>query len=92
MKVRFDKKKLMEVLDPASSISQTKNTLMTVDGLLFECPPDRNYGEYDVENPDSCRISAFDLDKGMRGDQGGGKGNGQTKFVYCYEITSKTKE
>ncbi len=66
MKVRFDKKKLMEVLDPASSISQTKNTLMTVDGLLFECPPDRNYGEYDVENPDSCRISAFDLDKGMR--------------------------
>ena len=66
MKARFDKKKLMEVLDPAASISQTKNTLMTVDGLLFECPPDRAYGEYDVENPSSCRISAFDLDKGMR--------------------------
>ena len=32
------------------------------------------------------------LDKGMKGDQGGGKGNGQTKFVYCYEITSETKE
>lgn len=37
-------------------------------------------------------VEKYYLDKGMRGGPGGGKGEGKTKFVYCYEITSNTKE
>lgn len=37
-------------------------------------------------------VEAFYLAKGMDGDKGGGKGNGQTKIVYCYEISDHTKE
>ena len=39
MKVTFDKAKLLGALLPAAGISQVKNTLTTVEGLLFECPP-----------------------------------------------------
>ena len=38
------------------------------------------------------QVENYYLEKGMRGGQGGGKGNGQTKYVYCYEITNNTKE
>lgn len=37
-------------------------------------------------------VEAYYLGKGMDGGTGGGKGNGQTKYVYCYEITNNTKE
>jgi len=66
MKVTFRKKELMAALVPAAGISQTKNTYAFCDGLLFECPPDKRFGDYDTGNPDLCRISAFDLEKGLR--------------------------
>ncbi|MBE6541694.1 MAG: DNA polymerase III subunit beta [Ruminococcaceae bacterium] len=66
MKATFDKQKLLAALIPAAGISQTKNTLTAVDGLLFECPPDPKYGDYDTDRDDLCRISAFDLEKGLR--------------------------
>ncbi len=66
MKVTFEKSKLLGALGPAAGISQTKNTLVSVDGLLFECPPNKRYGDYDLDNPNLCRISAFDLEKGLR--------------------------
>ena len=66
MKVSFDKQTLLSALNPAAGISQTKNTLAAVDGLLFECPPNPRYGDYDTDNPNLCRISAFDLEKGLR--------------------------
>lgn len=66
MKAVFDKQKLLEALVSAAGISQTKNTLVHVDGLLFECPPNAKYGEYDVDDMTVCRISAFDLEKGIR--------------------------
>lgn len=37
-------------------------------------------------------IEKLYLDKGMNGGDGGGKGNGKTKYVYCYEINEHTKE
>ncbi len=66
MKATFDKQKLLAALTPAASISQTKNTLVSVDGLLFECPPNPKFGDYDNDDPNLCRISAFDLEKGLR--------------------------
>ena len=66
MKATFDKQKLLAALTPAAGISQTKNTLVSVDGLLFECPPDPKFGDLDDSNPNFCRISAFDLEKGLR--------------------------
>lgn len=66
MKAIFDKQKLLAAIVPPAGISQTKNTLTAVDGLLFECPPDPKYGDYDTDNEHLCRISAFDLEKGLR--------------------------
>ncbi len=66
MKVSFDKAELLAAIAPPAGISQTKNTLTAVDGLLFECPPNPKYGDYDTDRDDLCRISAFDLDKGLR--------------------------
>lgn len=66
MKVTFDKQTLLNALTPAAGISQAKNTLVSVDGLLFECPPNPKFGDIDTDNKNSCRISAFDLEKGLR--------------------------
>ena len=66
MKATFSKKNLMAALVPAAGISQTQNTYAPCDGLLFECPPDKRFGDYDLGNPDLCRISAFDFEKGLR--------------------------
>ena len=66
MKATFDKQKLLAALTPAAGISQSKNTMASVDGLLFECPPDPRLGEVEDPNPNLCRISAFDLEKGLR--------------------------
>ena len=66
MKATFDKQKLLAAIAPPAGISQTKNTLTSVDGLLFECPPNPKYGDYDTDKPNLCRISAFDLEKGLR--------------------------
>ncbi|MCR5682200.1 MAG: hypothetical protein K6G29_07115, partial [Clostridiales bacterium] len=61
MKVTFDKQTLLGAIVPAAGISTTKNTLATVEGLLFECPPNPKFGEYEGEDKNVCRISAFDL-------------------------------
>lgn len=66
MKVTFHKKNLMKVLGPAAGIPLSKNTYLPCDGLLFECPPDRRFGENPSNASDLCRISAFDLDIGLR--------------------------
>ncbi len=66
MRVTFDKDKLMTALMPAAGISQVKNTLATVEGLLFECPPREKYGAFTGDLSATCRISAFDLSKGMQ--------------------------
>ena len=66
MKATFDKQKLLAALTPAAGISQSKNTLTSVDGLLFECPADPKFGECDPSEEGCCRISAFDLEKGLR--------------------------
>lgn len=66
MKASFDKQKFLAALNPAAGISQSKNTMASVDGLLFECPPDPRFGEVEDPNPNLCRISAFDLEKGLR--------------------------
>lgn len=66
MKVVFDKSELLSAIIPAAGISQIKNTLTTIEGLLFECPPDIKMGDFDGDPADMCRISAFDLEKGLR--------------------------
>lgn len=66
MKVTFSKKELLSALVPAAGISQVKNTYLSCDGLLFECPPDKRFGDYDTDSPSLCRISAFDFEKGLR--------------------------
>lgn len=66
MRAIFDKQTLYSALSAAAGISQTKNTFTAADGLLFECPPDPKFGDYDTGRDDLCRISAFDLEKGLR--------------------------
>ena len=66
MKVSFDKETLLSAIGPAAGISQVKNTLTTIEGLLFECPPDEKMGAVEEDCANTCRISAFDLEKGLR--------------------------
>lgn len=66
MKVTFNKADLIAAIAPAAGISQIKNTLTAIEGLLFECPPDPKMGDFDGDGTNVCRISAFDLEKGLR--------------------------
>ena len=66
MKVTFDKEKLLQAITPAASISQVKNTLTSVEGLLFECPADEKRGKIEEDDVNMTRISAYDLEKGLR--------------------------
>ena len=66
MKAVFDKQELLSAITPAAGIAQSKNTLAAVDGLLFECPPNPKFGEFEGDAANVCRISAFDLEKGLR--------------------------
>ena len=72
MKATFDKDALLAAITPAVTIAQTKNTMAQVDGILIECPPSPRFGEVSerdaegAEGSDLCRISAFDLEKGLR--------------------------
>ncbi len=66
MKVTFNKTDLIAAVAPAAGISQIKNTLTSIEGLLFECPPDPKMGDFDGPAENVCRISAFDLEKGLR--------------------------
>ncbi|MBQ7475355.1 MAG: DNA polymerase III subunit beta [Clostridia bacterium] len=66
MKVSFEKEKLLAAIGPAASISQVKNTLTSVEGLLFECPADEKFGKITDDEKGLTRISAYDLEKGLR--------------------------
>lgn len=66
MKAVFDRQKLLAVLTAAWEIAQTKNTIAAIDGLLFECPPGDQFGRYDIGGENTCRISAFGPEKGLR--------------------------
>ena len=66
MKAVFERQALLSAIAPAVSIAQTRNTMAAVDGLLFECPPNPKFGDFDGETNGVCRVSAFDLEKGMR--------------------------
>ena len=57
MKVIFDRDKLLTALGPAAAIAPGKKTIASVEGILFECPG---------EEPGTCRLTAYDMEKGMR--------------------------
>lgn len=58
MKIIIDRDKLITALAPATGFNISKNTVSYADGVLFECPADD-------ENLNKCKITAYDLDKGM---------------------------
>ena len=57
MTVVFEKATLMGAISPAASVVPGHNTSAAIDGILFECPG---------EEPGTCRISAYDMEKGVR--------------------------
>lgn len=57
MKVIFDKGELLSALIPAAGVVPGHNSAAATDGILFECPGDE---------PGTCRISAYDMEKGVR--------------------------
>ena len=57
MKAIFNRDVLLAALAPAASVAPAKNTISTIEGILFECPGD---GE------DTCRITSYDMEKGLR--------------------------
>lgn len=57
MKVIFDRDVLLSALIPAQGVVPGRNIQANIDGILLECPG---------EEPETCRISAYDLEKGMR--------------------------
>jgi len=57
MKVSFDRDVLIAAITPAAGIASIKNTASNIEGVLLECP-----GEEDG----TCRVTAYDMEKGMR--------------------------
>ncbi len=57
MKVIFDKGELLSALIPAAGVVPGHNSAAAIDGILFECPG---------EDPGTCRICAYDMEKGVR--------------------------
>ena len=57
MKVIFNRDILLSALTPAAAVANTKNTMATVEGILFECPG---------EEEGTCRITSYDMEKGLR--------------------------
>lgn len=57
MKVIFDKSVLLSALVPAAGVVPGHNSAAAIDGILFECPG---------EDPGTCRICAYDMEKGVR--------------------------
>ena len=61
MKVTFEKEKLLQAIVPAASISQVKNTLTSVEGLLFECPADEKRGKVEEDEKGMAILSSKEL-------------------------------
>lgn len=57
MKIFFEKEKILSALIPAATIAPNKNTNYILECVLFEYPSD-------VEG--KCRITAYDMEKGLR--------------------------
>lgn len=57
MKVSFDRDTLIRVITPAAGIAAIKNTASNIEGVLLECPG---------EEENTCRVTAYDMEKGMR--------------------------
>lgn len=57
MKVQFDRDTLIGVITPAAAVAAIKNTAYNIEGIFLECP-----GEEDG----TCRVTAYDMEKGMR--------------------------
>lgn len=57
MKVTFNRETLLQAIIPAAAIAPGRNTLPAIEGILFECPGDED---------GTCRITAYDMEKGMR--------------------------
>lgn len=57
MKIIFEKEKLLSALIPAATIAPNKNTNFILECVLFEYPSD-------IEG--KCRITAYDMEKGLR--------------------------
>lgn len=57
MKVTFDRDTLISAITPAAGIASIKNTASSIEGVLLECPG---------EEEGTCRITAYDMEKGLR--------------------------
>ncbi len=57
MKVTFDRDTLIEAMTPAAGVAAIRNTQSNIEGVLLECPG---------EEEDTCRITAYDMEKGLR--------------------------
>ena len=57
MKVVFEKNALLEVIAPAASIAAIRHIEANIEGVLMECPG---------EQENTCRLTAYDMEKGMR--------------------------
>lgn len=57
MKVIFDRDTLLSAIGPAASIAPARNTIASIEGILFECPGDED---------GTCRITSYDMEKGFR--------------------------
>lgn len=57
MKVIFEKEKLLTALIPAAAIAPNRNTNYILECVLLDC---------DTEEDNVCRITAYDMEKGLR--------------------------
>ena len=57
MKAIFNRDVLLAALAPAAAVAPAKNTISTIEGILFECPG---------ETEGTCRITSYDMEKGLR--------------------------
>ena len=58
MKARFSKSELLEAVGPAAAIAAIRHVESNIEGILLECPS--------PEDEASCRVTAYDMEKGMR--------------------------
>ena len=54
MKLIFDKQNLLDALTPAMTTVSNKNTIASLEGILFEC-----------QNGNQVKLSSYDMKKGV---------------------------
>jgi DNA polymerase III sliding clamp (beta) subunit (PCNA family) len=55
MKIVFDRQEICNKIAPLMNVVSTRGTIKAVEGILIE-----------ANAPDSCTLTAFDMEKGMR--------------------------